>query len=74
MTEEIRAAVEAMQGQPGFYIVTDSTTIPFQAMIVMVTKDNLMIALRPSELLLAENFTDAASITGPIMPRFKKSA
>jgi|HubBroStandDraft_1064217.scaffolds.fasta_scaffold15170_7 hypothetical protein len=70
MSPEVRAAVEAMRTQEGFYMVTDSTKAPMECMIVAVTHGK-MFAMLIGDELQPENFYDAASITGPIMPRFK---
>lgn len=71
MTDELRAAVETMRHQQGFYLVTDSTKAPFEAMIVAVPGNGKMYAMHIGEELQPELFHDAASITGPIMPKFR---
>lgn len=70
MTADTLNAVLAMRDQVGFYLVTDSTKTPFEAMVV-ASVDRRIYALIIGEELQPENFTDAASITGPIMPRFR---
>ncbi|HXP59470.1 MAG TPA: hypothetical protein VN829_03210 [Dongiaceae bacterium] len=71
MTDELRAAVDAMFAQEGFYLVTDSTKTPFEAMVVAVPRPGSAYAMKIGEPLKPELFHDAASITGPFMPRFK---
>ena len=51
--------------------MTDSTKAPFEAMIVAVPGNGKMYAMHIGEELQPELFHDAASITGPIMPKFR---